>query len=291
MVREPGSSKPRIEKRPQEEWVYLPEGAVPPILVTEDGTPDIALFERVQKRLEENKQTSTRNNQNPYNFLLRGGYIKCGYCGGNMSSGTTSHQRKAYHCHTAQNCGRCTSQNEGGKFRMLAHTVDSIAWEYALEIIRDPSIVESKVEALKTVDPNAERREYILSELAMVKGKQSRLRDRMEDEDLDDDTYTDIKRRLAELANLKKGYESELKKEINIHDEWKKTQEQLNHFNKRCQQMLIQLNDPTYEVDYEFKREVIEFLGIIVRVWRSDHNPRFEIELNVPSIVSSTTYA
>ena len=58
---------------------------------------------------------------------------------------------------------------------MLAHTVDSIAWEYALEIIRDPSIVESKVEALKTVDPNAERREYILSELAMVKGKQSRL--------------------------------------------------------------------------------------------------------------------
>jgi DNA invertase Pin-like site-specific DNA recombinase len=290
VVKEPGQKK-RIEKRPQEEWIYLPEGTVPPILVTEDGKPDIALFERVQKRLEENRQTATRNNQEPYNYLLRGGFIKCGYCGGNMGTGTTSHKRKVYRCQTALNRGRCSSDLEVGKHQILAKTIDPIAWTHAIEIIRDPSIVEINVEARRTKDPNTERRQYITAELAKIKTRQSRLRDRLEDEELDDDTYTDIKRRLKELSDLKRGYESEQKIEIDIHEEWKKTQEQLSNFYKRCQEMRERIDDPDYEPDYEFKREAIKFFGIMVWVWRTNHQPRFVVELNPPSIVSSATSA
>jgi site-specific DNA recombinase len=91
-------NKPGVKKltkaRPKEEWVYLPEGVVPPILVTEDGKPDIALFERVQQRKGINKDSATRNNPNPESYLLRGGYVRCGYCGRGMKAANLGNEEK-----------------------------------------------------------------------------------------------------------------------------------------------------------------------------------------------------
>ncbi len=282
-VREAGHKRQLI-KVPREEWVYLPEGTVPPILVTEDGRPDLALFERVQKRLEGNQKFAVRNSKDPYSCLLRGGLIKCGYCGGNMQP-DNSHHRKYYSCRTKMLLdGRCRVRN-----MIPAHLVDEQAWSVAVEIIRNPSEVDRRIEALKQADPNAERREYIAGELAKIKAKQSRLRDRLEDEDMDDDTYADVKRRLRELADQKRAYESELAIEINVHEEWKKTQDQLRHFHKRCQEMREKLDDPNYDPDSKFKREALEFFGITVWVWKADHNPRIEIQSNPSFIVSRTS--
>lgn len=282
VVREAGHKR-KVVKRPQDEWIYLPEGTIPPILVTDDGKPDVALFERVQKRLEGNQKYAARNNKDPYSDLLRGGLIKCGYCGGNMQL-DSSHHQKYYSCRTKSLLdGRCTVKNI-----ILGRLVEGRAWEVALDIIRDPSEVDRKIEALKKEDPNAGRREYITGELAKIKARQKRLRERLEDEDLDDDTYGEIKARLKELADLKKGYESELAIEINVHEEWKKTQDQLRHFHKRCQEMRDKLDDPGYEPDNKFKREALEFFGITVWAWKANHNPRIEIHLNSPYIASST---
>lgn len=289
VVREPGE-KPRVEVRPKDEWVYLPVGTVPPILITEDGSPDVALFERVQKRKEANKEEATRNNLNSYDYLLRGGFIKCGYCGGNMTTGVMSRQRRSYGCITALSKGTCNSSKSRGRNRILARTIDPMAWNVAIAIIRDPSEVDRRVEAMKTADPNAERRQHITEELAKIKARQKRLRDRLEDEDLDDDTYADVKRRLHELADLKRGYESELNTEINVHAEWMKAQEALRHFHKRCQEMREQLDDPDYEPGYEFKREAIKFFGIVAWIWKTDHDPRIVIESNPPSIVSNRVW-
>jgi site-specific DNA recombinase len=289
VVREPGE-KPRIEKRPREEWFYFPDGIVPPILVTEDGKPDIALFERVQQRLEENKQAAQRNNQVAFNYLLRGGFIKCGYCGGNMTTGTTSHQRRVYRCQTALNHGKCTSEKGVGRNEIDVAIIDPKAWARAVEIIRNPLLVDEAVEARKTADPNAERRQFITEELAKIKTRRARLTARLEDEDLDDESYEDIKLRLKELADQKRGYESELRIEVDIHEQWKKAQEQLNNFHKRCREMRERIDDPNYEPDYEFKRDAIRFFGIIVWVWKASHNPRFVIESNPPSIVSNRVW-
>src|SRR5262249_7761387 len=133
------------------------------------------------------------------------------------------------------------------------------------------------------------KREVITGELAKVKASRARLEKRLEDEDLDDETYTNVKRRLKELADLKRGYEKELATEIDIHEEWKKTQDQLRNFHKRCQEMREKLDDPEYEPDNKFKREAIEFFGITAWVWKADHKPRIDIQLNPPSIASSTS--
>lgn len=101
---------------------------------------------------------------------------------------------------------------------------------------------------------------------------------RLEDEDLDGESYTDVKRRLKELADLKRGYEHELTMEGNIHGEWKKEQDQLKNFHRKCEEYREKINDPDYEPDYAFKRQAIEFFGIIIRVWRKRDGHRMEAE-------------
>ncbi|QBD80467.1 recombinase family protein [Ktedonosporobacter rubrisoli] len=286
--------RPVEKKREKGDWIYLPDGVVPPLLVTEDGKPDIEQFERVQKRLKTNKERSSRNHKNPTEYLLRGGIAKCGHCGSSMSTtvsggskGCKDSYKPSYRC-SAGNLkpSRCSS---GQGATIMRHILDPMVWSVAVEIILDPSAVDCAVEARRTADPNAERRQYITSELAKIKARQKRLRDRLEDEDLDDDTYTDIKARLKELADRKRGYEDELNAETNIHEEWKREQEKLRNFHRRCREMREQLNDPEYETDYAFKREAIEFFGITAIVWKTDHNPRIEIMCNPPSIVSNPT--
>ncbi len=265
-IREEGAQR-RLAPRDRSEWIYLPEGVVQPILVNEDGKPDIALFERIQSRLAINQKSAIRNNQSPNKYLLRGGYIKCGYCDTTMHGIDVNKKQEAdykvYRCFTALNRVSGINRCQGGSsVSMRAHIADNFAWSVAVEIIRDPSEVDRRIEALRTKDPNADRRKYITEELAKTKARQKRLRDRLEDEDLDDDTYADVKRRLKELVDLKRGYENELNTEVNIHDEWMKVQEKLKHFHKRCQEMRERLDDPDYEPDYTFQREAVEFSAL-----------------------------
>jgi DNA invertase Pin-like site-specific DNA recombinase len=284
-IKIPGKKK-TVKKTPKDQWVYLPEGTVPPILVTEDGKPDIALFERVQSRLAANQKSSLRNNKSPHNYLLRGGYAKCGYCGGTMQATKITAYTPGYRCNTTSSVnGKCKMHNA-----VSASVIDPIAWEEAVKLIRDPSKVDQEVEARRTQDPNAEKRQHLTNELAKVNASRARLTKRLEDEDLDDETYADIKRRLKELAEMKRGYETALNTEIDIHEEWRKTQEKLNHFHQRCQEMREKLDDPEFIADHKFKREAIEFFGIVVWVWKTDHRPRFEIELYTPSLASNTPY-
>ncbi|HEU5375895.1 MAG TPA: recombinase zinc beta ribbon domain-containing protein, partial [Ktedonobacteraceae bacterium] len=291
-VREEGSRR-RVIPRDRSEWVYLPDGVVEPILVTEEGQPDIALFERVQSRLEINQKSAIRNNQDPKKYLLRGGFIKCGYCDSIMHGIDTKKEKeenyKVYRCSNAlrkvEGINRCQGSPS---VSIRAHVADNAAWSVAVEIIRDPSEVDRKLEAWRTADPNAERRQHITGELTKIKNRRARLTARLEDEDLDDETYADVKLRLKELAEQKKGYEKELRTEINMYDEWLKMQERLNHFHKRCQEMREKLDDPEFEPDYDFKREAIEFFGLVAKVWKTDHRPRIVVESNPPSIMSHT---
>ena len=285
-VRKPGGKYNQL-KRPQDEQISLPDGVVPPILVTEDGEPDIALFERVQKRKQANQTGAPRNNQQPHNYLLRGGYIKCGYCGAVMRTASPEHKkygiRYRYVCiNNTYTANKCTTRNQ-----ITVHIADDKAWSKAIEIIRNPSMVEKQLEARRKEDLNADRRQMITEELAKVKVRQKRLRDRLEDEDMDDDTYADVKLRLQKLADLKRGYERELSVENDMHEQWKKEQEQLNNFHRKCEEYREKIDDSNYEPDYDFKREAIEFFGIIVRVRREKDGDRTIVESTPPSIVSN----
>ncbi len=112
---------------------------------------------------------------------------------------------------------------------------------------------------------------------------------KLEDPELDDDTYADVKRRLREFKNDKDALEKELSVQINVHEEWKKAQQKLANFHKRCQEMREKLDDPQFEPDFAFKREAVEFFGIRAIVWRKNHKPHFDITCSPLDIVSMTT--
>ena len=107
--------------------------------------------------------------------------------------------------------------------------VDDIAWKAALEIMSDSSKADEKINALRSEDPTQEQRPRYASRLTEIERKQKRLRDRLEDEDLDAETYQDCKLRLKRLAEEKVGYEDELNRSKNIHEKWEELEQRLNN--------------------------------------------------------------
>ena len=75
----PGSNRSRHTERPRDEWVRLPDGTIPAIV-------DREIFALVQDRLGRNLEQSPRRLRDPETYLLRGGYVRCGYCGNSMSA-------------------------------------------------------------------------------------------------------------------------------------------------------------------------------------------------------------
>jgi hypothetical protein len=145
-----------------------------------------------------------------------------------------------------------------------------------------------RVKKRKTEDPNANRRQIIKDELAKIQRTRATLTLRLEDPDLDDDSYADVKRRLKELKNDKDALEKEQSIQIDIHKEWKKSQQKLANFHKRCTEMRDKLDDPEFEPDFAFQREAVEFFGIRAEVWHKSHKPHFDITCNPLDIVSMT---
>lgn len=277
--KKPGKKRPTRIIRPEEDQIKMPEGVVPQVI-------DKALFERVQARLEKNKREATRNNKNPRESLLRSGFAKCGYCGGNVHF-----RRQIDKCGPGKDLRlyTCTRGNRFGTCKgcsIAVHTLDSAAWQHALEIIRDPSQVDKRINALQSDDPTKDRRKSIKSKLASIREQQNVLRERLVQLKLDKGTEEFINQRLNELAKEEQGYLDELNNTQNTYEQWNKLQERLKEFHQRCAKMRDQLDDPDFESSYEFKRDACEFFGIQAVVWRQGHKPRFKIESNPPSIVT-----
>jgi hypothetical protein len=296
-VKEPGK-KARSVPTPESEWVYLPEGTVEPLLIMENGEPDVALYERVRARMEMNQKTASRNNHHAEHLLLYGGLVQCGYCGGNMTTrqrmdkggknGYKGGQTYVYYQYQCMKVVRTTHTHDCANNKIAQRVLDAAAWSKAIELIRDQREVDERVKKRRKEDPNANRRQIIKDELAKIQTTRATLTLRLEDPELDDDSYADVKRRLRELKNDKDALAKEQSVQINVHEEWKKAQKKLANFHKRCAEMRDKLDDPEFEADFEFKREAIEFFGIKAVVWKKEHKPHFDITSNPLDIVSMT---
>ncbi len=280
----PGRKYYPVEFRQENECIQMPEGVVPQII-------DEKTFESVQTRLTINKRNSPRNNPDPQAALLRAGLAKCGYCGGNVTIKRGRGQRKGpngeikdridYRCSRGgSGLGRCRD------FFERAYAVDEAAWSNALEIINNPSLVDEKINALRSKDPTQEHRTRYTAKIAEIEQKQKRLRDKLEDEDLDPETYQDFKQRLKRYAEEKSGYEEELSNKQLIHKKWSALNDKLNDLHQFCAEMRERMSDPEYIPPYKKKREACELFGIYAIIWGAGHTPRFEIKCSPPDIMS-----
>ncbi len=275
----PGQKQKQRLHAPEEHQVIVPV----PALVSKE------LAEVVQRKLQRNKELAARHNPDPTDTLLRAGLVKCGHCGNNMAVHRRYKQNGRY---LAYNCskgsyllGKCVRNS------YPAIPLDAAAWEKALEIIRDPSEVDRKLDSLRSDDPTADRRKHINSRLARVRKQQTFFRERlvklmMEDGEIDEETIAFLKSNLKQLAEEEEGWKRELTKDEHTHNKWRLVQEKVEELHKVCADMREQILDPNYNPPYQVKRELLEYLGIRVIVWKRGSVPRFEIQSHPPDIMT-----
>lgn len=247
------------EKKPGKKTkARIPAPAEHQVITTVPAIVSKELAEAARTLMRERQMKASRNNPNPKESLLRAGLVKCGECGMNMRVSRRYFKTSDYLCYlcpTNRLIGRCRGCSIPGS------QIDDAAWERAIEIIRNPSLVEEKLQQLMASD-------------LMQGGK------------LDKGTSEFLSGELQLLAKQEETCLAELAKEQLLQDKYNQLQARIAEFHQRCLAWRENIDDAEFTPSYQFKRDACEFFGITAIVYRHGHDPRFEIQATVPSLVS-----
>jgi site-specific DNA recombinase len=278
--KKPGrKTKPRVPA-PETDQIIIP---VPAIVSKE-------LAETVHHLLPIRQNKASRNNKTPHKSLLRAGFVQCGECGANM---TASRRLDRSDDHIFYYCGRRNLVLRCPGASIVAHVVDDAAWQRAIKIIRDPSEVDEKLQQLTASNKLAEQQKQTVSRLAGIRAKQKKLRknlsELMQAEKLDKGTEEFLSGELFLLAQQEEQARKELANEQALQDKYTQLQDRIAAFHQRCLEWREKLDDAEFILDYDFKRDAVEFFGIHAIVYRYNGGQQFDIEVRPPSIVSLTS--
>jgi hypothetical protein len=125
-----------VRQRTAGEGRYDLPNAAPALILPE-------LARTVHERLARNKEEAARHSKHPEGGLLRGGFIKCGTCGGNMNFGMGSSHRYVYRCPRAiktVSTIRCTN-----KAIVAVKEIDTDVWERLMAVLQGSEYIEQEM--------------------------------------------------------------------------------------------------------------------------------------------------
>ena len=254
--------------RPEADQILLPAGTIPPIVSQE-------VFDAAQERLRTNKLTAVRNHRNPEAFLLRAGFICCGYCGKSIVA------RSEYRDGTGRRYpGRYIAHKHGTECPLVWHDaaeLDGAVWERVYGILTNPAIISREVAKRRGTDPTAGDRAAVERTLADVTRQQANLARRVAA--IDDEAVATIL--LAELASLgerRRGLLAERDVLAGRYEAWQCDQQALDSLEAWCARIARGLADATYER----KRQALTALGVRVKLFALGHDPRWAFETSLP---------
>jgi site-specific DNA recombinase len=256
----------RTTHRKETEWVAIPD-ACPPII-------DEETFYAVQEQLIINKQNSPRNNPHPTDTLLRCGMAICGSCLHNLGVDRSPHRgriRVRYRCpRVRKGYKECKAAPD-----IEASVLDAWVWKEAISIIRNPEQLQANLDKQKTTDPTKDELTVIDGLLMDVASRIRNITETIETTPPSDGRDL-LLYRLDELGAKKKSLEEQrdllLREKIN----WADEQQALDDFKLWCAEKRESLT--TDEVSYAEKRNALERLGLVVKVFPPSHTPRIQIE-------------
>ena len=261
--------KQKTTLRPAEEHIRLPAGTIPAI-VSED------IWDAVQARLDRNKMYSPRNNRNPEAFLLRSGFIYCGYCGKRIHTATwrskTGEPRPSY---VVMVKGR--GHEDCPNFSMYAHILDAIVWDKIKGLVLQPQIVAAELARLQQEDPTDADLTAVERTLAEIERKRTNLTRSLA---LLDDAYSaaPLVAELKSLGERKRELEAEMETIHARQAGWQAAQTRLADLQEWVSTIATNLDDLTYAE----KRDLLAALDVKVKLYRADHTPRYEISASIP---------
>lgn len=257
-VQVPGvGRKKRIRDR--DEPVTVPN--VVPALVSEE------LAAAAVHQLAANKTYSTRNNRDPERTLLRGGIARCGYCGRALSLDTTNRGFDFY---------QCTGQRRYGcpYFAMGVAKLDGLVWGKVEEIVLNPDVVANEVARQREGDATTSDLAAIDRRTAELQRRQSNLIRRVADVD-DDDVAAMFNKEIRDLAGQLRTLAGERESIVRVRDDRDAARAQLDALAAWSDRVRANLQTLTYDE----KRLALTALGVQVKLWATDHAPRYEISM------------
>lgn len=283
------NGKRKRTAKPAEEHVTLPEGTIPPIVSPE-------LFAAVQGKLDRNKQEASRNNRDPETFLLRAGFVRCGYCGGIVHTAHDKHRDGSPRPSYAVRQQGEIEHHGCPSFSIVSHILDGAVWAKVRELMEEGAIEREIARLQAQPDTTAEEERAIERALAEVERKRGNISRVLSDLD-DPDTAAPLVVELKSLAERKRGLEEEL---TNIAARWmaaQATRRTLDSIRARIipATQLVGWSEPLTNrpapedhsdaldrLNYAQRRDLLAALGMRVTLFRADHEPRYVIESNIP---------
>ena len=255
----------RMVPRSADEHIELPHGIVPAIV-------DAETFAAAQAILTANKSRLARRTKSRYDFLLTGGFARCGYCGGALYGELEHGRRPTYRCRANNHVqDRCVHTP-----RIQGEALEEATWRHAERILTRPEIIAAEVARLRSHDDTADNLRVLDRAVAEIERKQRNTARAIAA--LDDDDAEPLTREMAALGTEKRQLLTERQRVLQRRTEWEMTQARLYEIETWRQSVVAEMAT----LDITTKRLALQALGVEVRVWKADHEPRYEITASVP---------
>ncbi len=262
---------PSREFRPSDEQILLPSGTVPPIVTADEQAA-------VAARLDANKTLAPRNNPNPEANLLRSGIVRCGYCGLTMIV-----ERRAERSDRYRYNPRNADRHGCPGIKIEAPSLDQAVWHRVATVLNDPSIIASEVERRRGADSLAQDLAALDRRLAAI-AKQRQNLARAVATLSGDDVSAPLLTELSALAAQRRALQVDRTVLATRHQTDRVERERMANLAAWCER--VGANVAT--LSYAERRMVLEALGVSVKVYRADHNPRWELTMAPLPVVDST---
>lgn len=252
-----------VRLRDMDQTIALPPSAAPPLV-------DPSVFEAVQARFSLNVERAARSNPEPEATLLRGGYVRCGYCGATMMV-HRHRSRLSYRCSRRQ---RFKDACPGAT--IVSSMLDDVVWERIESLLLDPSTIRDELERLTVDDPTEADLAFVDQRIAQAKRRRSNLAANLGL--LDADSAEVVRDQLATLSQQTRAFEAEREQVLTRHQARLDAAARLAELETWCSTVAANLG----QLSYDQRRLALDALGVGVKVWKPDHTPRFQIEASIP---------
>lgn len=243
--------------------IVVPDGTYPQIISTE-------LFDRIQRRMELNKQSAARASKNPEEFLLRAGFVRCSVCGWGMGAKTDKrHDTFIYRC-----------RQHGS---IVSKPLDADIWAQIVLLADHVTLIEEAIALAKNDNKLKKDMAAIDASIARYQQQADNFFKDLQDPELTgdgrsvmrhqwNDALAMVRRLLGEKEQLKAGLVDQEREEAAYEEilAWCK-----------------EVKDARGELSYQRKRDFLNMLGVVVIVHypvRVNAGSTYDMKVRLPAL-------
>src|SRR6266542_1414166 len=220
-----------VMPRSEDERIPLPAGTAPALV-------DVDTFTIVRERFRLNIERAQRARREPERTLLRGGYVKCGYCASTMFV-HRGRSRISYRCIRRQRFKDCQGAT------IVVDPLDRATWARVESLLRKPGVIAQELERLEHEDPIEDDLAAVDRNIALVKAKRRNLIGHLGLLDLD--SAEEVRKQLAETSERQKALQAERDAVFAQRDARRSARSRLADLEAWCGTVAAKLGELTYD--------------------------------------------